>query len=116
MPIKKTRLSRKSKRFMKKMLSRKKTKKNKKNNLKSRTSRSKTSYKKSNSLKIRNKRNMKLHNGGFFSSSSCNIATIKEPGFSIDALGTISGINIPSSKAAIYRPNCGTGSQQAMAP
>jgi hypothetical protein len=114
MPIKKTRLSRKSKRFMKKMLSHKKTKKNK-----SMKSKSRSSYKKSNSLKMRkmrNIRNIKLHNGGFASASGCNMVTVKEPGFSVDALGAIAGINIPGSKASIYRPNCSAGSPQAMAP
>jgi hypothetical protein len=38
------------------------------------------------------------------------MATVKEPGFSINAIGSIAGINIPGSRAAIYRPNCKTSS------
>jgi hypothetical protein len=111
MPIKKTKISRKSKRFMKKFLSRKKTQKNKGNMNKSR------SRSKSNSLKMRRIKMRNIHNGGFSDSSSCNIATVKEPGFSIDALGSIAGINIPSSRAAIYRPNCNKNMySQAMIP
>ena len=62
----------------------------------------------------RSSRNSKNHKGGF--SSSCNLATIKEPGFSVDALGSIAGLSIPESRAAIYRPNCKTNSYQAMTP
>ena len=75
---------------------------------------------KSKSLKVRkNIRHIKhikhiKHNGGF--ASNCNLATIKESGFSVDALGSIAGINIPSSRAAIFRPNCNTSTPQAMTP
>jgi hypothetical protein len=95
MPIKKTKLSRKSKnkKFIKKIKSSKKTQKNKKMRHNTRTKSSKNKYK---------------HRGGF--TSNCNMATVKEPGFSIDAIGSIAGINIPSSRAAIYRPNCKTSS------
>jgi len=62
----------------------------------------------------RNSKNHKNHKGGF--SSNCNLATIKEPGFSVDALGSIAGLSIPESRAAIYRPNCKTNSYQAMTP
>ena len=98
MAIKKSKLSRKSKskRFFKKIKSSKKTKKNKKMRFNSKTKSNKNKYN---------------HRGGF--TSSCNMATIKEPGFSIGAIGTIAGINIPSSRAAIYRPNCKTGSESA---
>lgn len=119
MSIKKTKLSNKSKnkRLMKKMKSHKKTKKmlkmqkihkNKKNGSRSKSNKVRLS-------KMRKMRKMsKIHKGGF--ASSCNLATVKEPGFSLDALGTIAGINIPGSTAAIYRPNCGNKPQQAMAP
>ena len=96
MPIKKSKLSHKSKikRFLKKIRSSKKTQKHKKMRLNSKTKSSKYKHYK--------------HHGGF--TSNCNMATVKEPGFSIDAIGSIAGINIPSSRAAIYRPNCKTGS------
>lgn len=69
---------------------------------------------KRNKYNRRSSRNRKNHKGGF--SSSCNLATIKEPGFSVDALGSIAGLSIPESRAAIYRPNCKTNSYQAMTP
>ena len=54
-------------------------------------------------------------NGGF--GSSCNLATVKEPGFSVDKLGAISGLSISEASAAIYRPNCVKGNAyQAMTP
>jgi len=114
MPIKKTKISRKSKRFMKKILSRKKTQKNKVKILKSRSS-SKSNSLKMKKMKMHNIRNMrKSQRGGY--AANCNMATVKEPGFTIDALGSIAGINIPSTRASIYRPNCNTSSPQAMAP
>ena len=125
MPIKKTKLvhKHKSKRLLKKMLSYKKTKKTQKNN-NNKKNKNMKSYKKSMS-KVRSKsKNLKKsknikhinhinHKGGF---ANCNLATIKEPGFSVGALGSIAGINIPDSRAAIFRPNCNTSTPQAMAP
>jgi len=119
MPIKKTKMFRKSKKrsqLIKKLLSLQKTQKNKmssrmgsKMGSKMRShSRSKSNLKPKRAMKGK----MKHHRGGF--SSSCNMATVKEPGFSVDALGSIAGINIPSSSAAIYRPNCKKDSYQAM--
>ena len=67
-----------------------------------------------NSRSSRSSKNHKNYKGGF--SSNCNLATIKEPGFSVDALGSIAGLSIPESRAAIYRPNCKTNSYQAMTP
>jgi len=113
MPIKKTKLTHKhkSKKFMKKMLSHKKTKKNMKFHSKSHMkSHNKSHYKRHSKSKSKN---IKKHRGGF---SSCNLATVKESGFSVDALGSIAGINIPSSRGAIYRPNCKSDSSQAMTP
>ena len=81
----------------------KQSKQSKKNN--------KTYLKYRNSL-INNRRNQ---NGGF--ATSCNLATVKEPGFSVDSLGSISGLSIPESRAIIYKPNCGSSSSyQAMTP
>jgi len=131
MATKKTKLvhKHKSKRLLKKMLSYKKTKKTQKNN-NNKKNKNMKSYKKSMS-KVRSKsKNLKVsknikhikhikhinhinHKGGF---ANCNLATIKEPGFSVDALGSIAGINIPDSRAAIFRPNCNTSTPQAMAP
>jgi hypothetical protein len=53
--------------------------------------------------------------GGF---SGCNsgIATVNEPGISIPALGSIAGMSYPDTRAAVYRPNCKTDTNQAMAP
>ena len=109
MPIKKysysknnSKNSKKSKKMFKKHLNRTKTKKNKKHY--------KVCYSKSKS-KSKSKRIQK-HRGGF--KSSCNLATVTEPGFNLSNLGSIAGISIPDTKAAIYRPNCKTDSYQAM--
>jgi hypothetical protein len=90
MAIRKHKFSKKSKKYSKskKMLSRKKTK--------------------------RSNKSKKYQRGGF--SSNCNLATVKESGFSLDALGSIAGLSIPSSRGAIYRPNCKTDTYQAMTP
>ena len=67
---------------------------------------------KSKTRSRKNKSSRKTHRGGF--SSSCNLATVKEPGFKLDAIGAIPGLSIPESSAVIYRPNCKTDSYQAM--
>lgn len=59
----------------------------------------------------RNRSNSSLHRGGF---NSCNIATVKEPGFNIPSFGGINGLSIPESQSAIYRPNCTPDTYQAM--
>lgn len=48
--------------------------------------------------------------------SSCSLATVQEPGFSISALGDIPALNISQAKGVIYRPNCQTDRNQAMVP
>ena len=118
MPIKKTKLTHKhkSKRFLKKMLSHKKTKKSKNMRSKSKPIKSRSNSKSHSKRHSKTKskyKNNKKHRGGF---SSCNLATVKESGFSVDALGSIEGINIPSSRGAIYRPHCKSDSSQAMTP
>ena len=116
MYIKKTKLTNKHKhkKLMKKMLSHKKTKKNMKSHSKSHSRRHSKSKTKSKS-KSNNKYRKNKHRGGF--SSSCDIVTVKEPGFKLDALGVASGINIPDARGAIFRPNCsGSKSSQAMVP
>ena len=66
---------------------------------------------------IKHNKHMKTISGGFSNSSSkCNIATVKEPGFSVSALNSVPGINISGSSAAIYRPNCQANTYQAMIP
>ena len=48
---------------------------------------------------------------------SCNLATVQEPAFNVDALGSMAGLSVSASSAAIYRPNCKTNSSsQAMVP
>ena len=54
------------------------------------------------------------HHGGF--NASCNLATVKEPAFSLSGMGDIPGLNIPESRGVIYRPNCQTDTNQAMIP
>ena len=76
------------------------------------------------SKKMRNHRKTKSHNskshnnkkhmkGGF---SGCGLATVTERGFNIPDLGSIKGMSIPETRAAIYRPNCKTDINQAMLP
>lgn len=48
--------------------------------------------------------------------SSCSLATVQEPGFSISTLGDIPALNISQAKGVIYRPNCQTDRNQAMVP
>ena len=63
------------------------------------------------SLTTQNKLSRKSHIGGF---NNCSIASVKEPGFNIPALGGIEGLTIPESRSAIYRPNCVPDTYQAM--
>lgn len=114
MSIKKTKLSRKnknkSKRLLQKLMNKKRTKTNhnKHNSHKSNSHKSNISKR-----KINLKQKYNNHRGGY---SSCDLASVKEPSFNVDALGSIAGINIPSSRGVIYRPNCKTDSYQAMKP
>ena len=49
--------------------------------------------------------------------ASCELATIREPGFSVSAKGNITGLSIPESSAIIYNPNCSNNSAgEAMVP
>jgi exonuclease VII large subunit len=63
-----------------------------------------------------NKKNKK-HSGGFLSSSNCSIASVKEPGFHLSALGSgstqIPGFSIPDQKAIIFDPKCAVSQSQA---
>jgi len=116
MPIKKHNISKISK-FSKKNKNLKKSKYSKKSRkyinykISRKISKSKKSRKSNNSMQ----KYRKHHRGGF---ASCNLATVKEPGFNLDALNAIAGLSIPSSSAVIYRPNCRSkgSSSQAMAP
>ncbi len=102
MPIKKSRVSRKSRKLKKNKLTRKY--RNSKINKSRSRSRSKNDSK---SKKYNN------HKGG----ASCDLVTVNEPGFNVDPLGSMGGLTIASSSAAIYRPNCAKQySSQAMAP
>lgn len=69
-----------------------------------------------NMSKNMNKKYKKINNyrGGF--NVSCNLATVKEPAFSLSGMGDIPGINVPESRGVIYRPNCQTDTNQAMIP
>lgn len=48
--------------------------------------------------------------------ADCNLATVREPGFNVPALGDITGLSIPESRGVIYRPNCQPDTYQAMTP
>jgi hypothetical protein len=80
------------------------TKRNRKSNKKNKIKRTTRNYRKNY-----NRRNQQ---GG----SSCSLATVQEPAFSIPALGDIPALNIPQAKGVIYRPNCKTDTNQAMVP
>ena len=56
----------------------------------------------------------KYQKGGF--GADCNLATVREPAFSIPSLGSIDGFNISSARGAIFRPNCKADTYQAMKP
>ena len=90
------------------------TNKNKKNRNKSKKhiSMSKKHMSKKHMSKKYKKNNN--HRGGF--NASCNLATVKEPAFSLSGMGDIPGINVPESRGVIYRPNCQTDTNQAMIP
>ena len=93
------------------------TKSNKKlkNKLKSRKNKSTNKHNRNH-----NRKHNHNHRGGFFGSSNCNIATVKEPGFNLAALGSgstkIPGFAIPDQKAIIYDPHCKSDLYQAMVP
>jgi hypothetical protein len=80
----------------------------------------KKTKKHSRKSKQHHKTHHKSHNknnhqsGGF--ASDCNLASIKEPGFNLSALGDIAGLSIPESRAAIFHPNCKADTYQAMTP
>lgn len=90
----------------------------KKNNSKHRSKHTKTHKKNKKNNKSNKKQYKSIRNkphsqrGG----SSCSLATVQEPGFTIPALGDVPGLNIPQAKGVIYRPNCKTDSYQAMIP
>jgi len=105
------------------MAIKKKIKNSKKHNSKKHNS-SKKRLNNLKSLKSKTSKNRKFHKhrklskrklrGGF--SSSCNLATVKEPGFSVDSLGSIPGLSISDTRASIYRPNCNSDTYNAMIP
>lgn len=73
----------------------------------------KTKRNKSKSHKSNNKKNNRKQRGG----AGCgSIASVKEPGFEIAGIGSISGLSIPESRATIYKPNCQKDTYQAMVP
>ena len=71
----------------------------------------------SKSNKKRSSKSNKKHSGGFLSSSNCSIASVKEPGFHLSALGSgstqIPGFSIPDQKAIIFDPKCAVSQSQA---
>lgn len=106
MPIKRRTMS-KSKKYHMKSKKSMKTRHNKKTKLNKKS--------KKNTKHSKRRRNMhKKQKGGF--GSDCNLATVKEPGFSVDSLGSIPGLSISGSRAAIFRPKCKSDPYQAMLP
>ena len=105
---------------MKKHMTKHMTKKHKKSHMSKKTKNSHhkkhISKNKKHMSKNMNKKYKKNnnHRGGF--NASCNLATVKEPAFSVSGMGDIPGINVPESRGIIYRPNCQTDTNQAMIP
>jgi len=107
MPLKKYKLSKKSRKMKKNSKSSKSSK-----SRKYRKNRSSRKFKTTIRQKNRS-RSRKIQKGG----KSCSLATVQEPGFSINELGSMPGLSIAGSTAAIYRPNCSqNSSSQAMVP
>ena len=105
MPIKKSKAITKSRKFKKSRKSKSKLNRKYRNSKKN-----KSGSKSKNGSKSKRYNN---HKGG----ASCDLVTVSEPGFNVDALGSMAGLAIASSTAAIYRPNCPKNiSSQAMAP
>ena len=80
------------------------------------------SFSKSKKYSKKYSKKIKYLKGGFINDPSCNLATIKEPGFNLSNLSygsgssSIGGLNISDSRAIIYNPNCKSDSYQAMIP
>ena len=104
MPLKKYKLSKKSR----------KMKKNSKSSKSRKYRKNRSSRKFKTMIRQKNRsRSRKMQKGG----KSCSLATVQEPGFSINELGSMPGLSIAGSTAAIYRPNCSqNSSSQAMVP
>ena len=109
MPLKIYKLSKNS-RKMKKISKSRKTRKTKSSR------KLKTMFRKKNRSSSRNKSNLKsrkVQKGG----TSCSLASVQEPAFNVNELGSMPGLSISGSTAAIYRPNCTlNSSSQAMVP
>jgi hypothetical protein len=87
-------LSRKSHKKLSKNHKSKKSKKSKKNNR-------------------RRKHHRRHQTGG---SAGCDLASIREQGLTIPAMGSVAGLTIADSRAAIFRPDCKVDNNQAMIP
>ena len=92
---------------------------------KQRLSKTKKRLSKSNKKRLsksnkNNKNNKNNQRGGFFGSSNCSIASVKEPGFNLPSLGSgatqITGFSIPDQKAIIFDPQCKFDTNHAMVP
>ena len=112
----KKRLSKSNKRLVKSNKKRL-SKSNKKRSSKSNKRLVKSNKRLVKSNKKRSSKSNKKHSGGFLSSSNCSIASVKEPGFHLSALGSgstqIPGFSIPDQKAIIFDPKCAVSQSQA---
>jgi hypothetical protein len=89
-------------------------KSHKKHKSSSRKHSKKTHYKKKHTnrkYKKHSKSRYQKQKGG-----NCQIASVREPSINIPATGSISGLSIADSRAAIYRPDCNIDTNQAMVP
>ena len=86
------------------------SKKTRKTQRKSHKSHKSHRHYKKNSKKSKHSKNQR---GGF----GCGpIASVKEPGFELPALGSAPGLSIPDMRGIIYRPDCKPDTYQAMVP
>jgi len=91
----------------------KSSKKHNKKHNKKKLNKSKKTKRNYNSSSSSRRHKTHKQRGGF---SNCSLATVKEPGFSIPAIGDIPGFNLSQSKGVIHRPNCKSDSYHAMTP
>jgi hypothetical protein len=113
MPLKKYKLSKKSRKLKK---SSKSSKSKKTKNFRS-SRKLKKMFKKKNSSSSSSKNRSNLKYRKYQKGAGCNVATVKEPGFNVDTLGSMPSLSIDASTAVIYRPRCTqNSSSQAMIP
>jgi hypothetical protein len=62
----------------------------------------------------RHRKHHRRHQKG--GSAGCDLASVREQGLTIPAMGSVAGLTIADSRAAIFRPDCKVDNNQAMIP